>query len=139
MNNGDRCVVFYEAWQMECCGEVFRVGETVRWPVLGRGDFTLLGDEDADYLYEAHSRDFAKLMMLEGRVERVQILYRRLRPCGVSPTSLVPVEDGESVSEETIEAHGGEMLENGMRAEGYMVELSGFSLRPAEKKDITYR
>ncbi|MEV5439499.1 DUF6578 domain-containing protein [Streptomyces sp. NPDC052682] len=26
--------VFYEDWQMECCGRSFSVGEEVRWPVL---------------------------------------------------------------------------------------------------------
>lgn len=29
-----KCVVFYEDWQMECCGTKFSIGDTVKWPVI---------------------------------------------------------------------------------------------------------
>lgn len=29
----DTCIVFYESWQMECCGKAFFVGDTVKWLV----------------------------------------------------------------------------------------------------------
>ena len=27
------CMVFYESWQMECCGIAFSLGDTVKWLV----------------------------------------------------------------------------------------------------------
>lgn len=33
------CTVFYECWQMQCCGVPFSVGDVVKWLVrLGNGE-----------------------------------------------------------------------------------------------------
>lgn len=30
----EKCVVFYECWQIECCGKQFSKGDTVKWLVV---------------------------------------------------------------------------------------------------------
>ena len=47
-----KCTVFYDSWQMECCGTPFSVGDIVKWlvlkaeqlntPVMGINSFHLL-------------------------------------------------------------------------------------------------
>lgn len=43
--------VYYDGWQMDCCGEPFKIGDMVQWDcVKSNNDFLV----QADYYYEAH-------------------------------------------------------------------------------------
>ena len=49
-----KCTVFYESWQLECCGKAFSIGDIVKW-------FVDLGT--IDYCYEAHDENWEKLFV----------------------------------------------------------------------------
>lgn len=54
-----KCNVFYESWQMECCGTAFSVGDTVKWLVYKAEQLNTPVDiGEINYCYEAHSSDW---------------------------------------------------------------------------------
>jgi hypothetical protein len=69
-------------WQMECCGDPFEIGATVRWPVQRVTDTewmrTILGDEWAsrvEWQHEPHSDDDEIDGYLEGAVTAIKKLW----------------------------------------------------------------
>ena len=51
-----KCTVFYDSWQMECCGTPFSVGDIVKWLVLKAEQLNTPVNVGAiNYCYEAHS------------------------------------------------------------------------------------
>ena len=74
----NRCIVFYESWQMECCGTDFFIGDTVKWLVYPCNYLNTPVDVGkVEYCYEAHDSDWNKLSVLEGKVEDIKILYEK--------------------------------------------------------------
>lgn len=131
-----KCTVFYESWQMDCCGEEFSIGDTVKW-IVDITDClnTAIDIGKIDYCYEAHSSELEKLFVLEGKVEKIDVLYERYEPSKDNSKLLVAV-DGKIV-ETTYAGAFPEGLDN-MVASGYIVMLSDYTIRPAEKSDITF-
>ena len=83
-----KCTVTYDCWQMECCGTPFSVGDTVKWFVkaydtVERSDIlsdslkTYFDNWKTDYDYDAHSSDWQDILVLEGKVETIKILYHK--------------------------------------------------------------
>lgn len=73
-------MVFYESWQMECCGIAFSLGDTVKWLVRKAEQVTASVDIGRiDYCYEAHSGNWENLFVLEGKVQAIKILYQRYK------------------------------------------------------------
>ena len=71
-----KCTVFYDSWQMECCGTPFSVGDIVKWLVLKAEQLNTPVNVGAiNYCYEAHSSDWQNIFVLEGKVETIKILY----------------------------------------------------------------
>lgn len=72
-----QCVVFYEGWQIECCGTAFSIGDAIKWPV-GKGTQlnTPVKVATIDYCYEAHDSNWKKLFVLEGSL-RISRFYTR--------------------------------------------------------------
>ena len=118
------CKVFYESWQMDCCGEPFKVGDTVNWTV---GEYKKLGTCDTvdlgkvDYYYENHLFDRGDYFELEGRVIDIKILYEKFGPSKSKPTALVPVS---GVLRETSKVERFEKELNGMKVTGFIVTLT---------------
>ncbi len=70
--------VFYDDWQLQCCGEPFKVGGCVEW--LVRMPMKMSVDVGhIDYRYEAHDSE-AELFRLKGRVVKIQGLYEKFTP-----------------------------------------------------------
>ena len=131
------CVVFYEGWQMECCGMPFAVGDNVKWLVLKETQLNSPVDVGkVDYCYEAHSSAWEELFVLEGRVEKIDILYQNYEPSKDNPRYLVPVGGKLMPAKKTNDL---EEDCDGMRATGYVVRLSGVTVRPAKKEEVTFR
>lgn len=90
-------MVFYESWQMECCGIAFSLGDTVKWLVRKAEQVTASVDIGRiDYCYEAHSGN--------GRIYLFQReKHKQLKFC-ISDIKLmlVPVS-GETVEAEQVE------------------------------------
>lgn len=130
------CTVFYESWQMECCGTAFSIGDTVTWFVYKTTQINTPVDVgEINYYYEAHSSDFKNIFVLEGKVEAIKILYERYAPSTENPRFLVPI-GGKVVKTEL--AEGFEKCDN-MQASGYIVHLNEYTIRPAKKEDITFK
>lgn len=54
-----KCSVFYESWQMECCGKAFYKGDNVKWLVYKTDRLNTPVDiGKIDYCYEAHSSEW---------------------------------------------------------------------------------
>ena len=74
-------LVFYEYWQMECCGNPFKVGDKIKWLVTESEGLRLPIDVGrVNYIYEAHSSELEKLYMFEGAVTEISILYVKYVP-----------------------------------------------------------
>lgn len=133
------CKVFYDSWQLECCGYPFGIGDTVKWLVHELGEDGLNSPVDmgrVDYCYEAHSCEWQKLFMFEGKVERIQTLYQKYEPSKDNAKYLVPV-GGKLV--ESQRAQGYEKDMDGLKATGYLVSISGPAVRPARKEEVTFK
>lgn len=57
-------IIQYESWQYECCGEFFKIGDIVKWPVHKDGD---------EYWYAAHG---GAELQIEGKIIEIVALYR---------------------------------------------------------------
>ena len=132
-----KCIVFYESWQMECCGKSFSIGDTVKWLVYETEQINTPVDIGRiNYYYEAHSSDWQNLFILEGRVETIKILYHQYKPTVSNPRLLIPV-NGEIVEAER--AEGFDKKLNDMEASGYVVGLNEYTIRPAKREEVTFR
>lgn len=129
------CTVFYDCWQMECCGIPFTAGDKVKWVVCpGGGLRTAVDLSYVDYCYEAHSEYKPEFSVLEGTVVKIELLCQRYEPDRNRPRLLVPVS-GELFPIER--AEGYDKAPEGMQASGYVVVIGDHTVRPARKEDIT--
>ena len=61
-----KCTVFYESWQLKCCGKAFSIGDIVKWFVYKIEREQILAPVDLgtiDYCYEAHDENWEKLFV----------------------------------------------------------------------------
>lgn len=69
-----KTTVYYESWQMQCCGEPFAIGDTVKWDCLkADGSYAI----KADYYYEAHNiPKRTMLYQIKGKVSKIDaVIY----------------------------------------------------------------
>lgn len=73
-----KCRVFYDTWQMDCCGEAFALGDLITWTVVETKDMrsNFFDFSTVDYYCENHS-SYQKLFLIQGKVERIFILYQK--------------------------------------------------------------
>lgn len=130
------CIVFYESWQLECCGQGFSNGDRIRWLVCqAQAADSSAGMGKVDYFYEAHTSHWEELWVLEGKVERIQILYQRYQKVENSLYLLVPV-GGELI--ETDCARGFDKELGDLKPSGYRVALSECTIRPAKREEVNF-
>ncbi|WP_406435133.1 hypothetical protein OHB00_15040 [Streptomyces sp. NBC_00631] len=85
--------VFYEDWQMECCGKPFAVGDDVAWKLVAYGAGARR--ERAGYGAEAWVENHGGPdRPTTGRVHAVELVHGEFRFPAADP---VPVEPGEGV------------------------------------------
>ena len=129
--------VYYEMWQMECCGEPFSVGDTVKW-LVQKAEFIDMPIDVSDipYCYQAHSSEWKKLFVLEGKVKRIEVLYQTYKRSNTDSRWL------DSVSGELKEADNACGNEGGWdgptKASGYVVVLQEATVRRAKKSEVTF-
>ena len=131
------CKVYYEMWQMECCGKPFSVGDRVTWLVSKSELENMFIDvSDLDFYYEAHSSDWKNLFVLEGKVKQIEILYQTYKCSETDSRQLFPVS---GKLEETDNACGNEGGWDGLvKGSGYVVVLQETTIRPAKKSEVTF-
>lgn len=131
------CTVFYESWQMECCGTAFSVGDTVKWLVYKTEQINTPVDiGEINYCYEAHSSDWQNIFVLEGKVETIKMLYQKYVPSIKNSRLFVPV-DGETVAVKRVE--GFEKKIQDMELSGYIVGISQYTVRPAAQEEVPFK
>lgn len=126
-----KCRVFYEIWEMECCGAPFSVGDRVKWQVGTVQDGQITAPLDighVDYWYDAHDF-FAEVSVLEGTVAKIEILYESLEASSENPLESIAV-GGEL--KETDKADGTEEDRGALRVIAYLAELTDCRLENAE-------
>ena len=131
--------VFYELWQMECCGTPFKLGDSIDWLVMPAKGIKLSEViEGLDYYYEAHSDDWENIFVLKGRVEDISIFYEKYELVEGEPHNMkVPVPDiNENVK--TDSSHIDEKERGDLKAAGYIVEICDTTVRPARKEEVTF-
>lgn len=131
------CTVLYAGWQMQCCGDPFKIGDSVRWLVLKCKNLSLPIDiESIDYAYEAHSSDYRGLFMLNGIVTDIRALYCNYEVSPDNPQLLIPVS-GFTIN--TDHADGWEKSIGSSKFSDYIVNLKNITIRPAEQSEVTFK
>lgn len=124
--------VFYELWQMECCGEPFKRGDNVEWYVIPADRLvTAIKTEGLEYVYDAHFDNWDGVLKLKGVVSSISVYYEKYESVSVSGRNMLkPVpgisEEIPTDSSEEVEKHRGEL-----QASGYIIELENVSVTPA--------
>lgn len=116
--------IYYDEWEMACCGTSFSIGDTVEWEISENNKvFTPVNIGNIDYCYDAHSFDRDKILFLKGKVKKIKILYHKYVP---DVNTLIAVDgillDGNI-------AQGFEEDFEDMKIAGYVVELSECVIR----------
>lgn len=133
----NRCVVLYEDWQFECCGEAYAVGENIKWLVLRVENIDIpIKTDKIDYYYEAHSSDYKKLFVLEGKINKIKALYEKYAESKDNPKLLIPV-DGFLYDINSCQEKVGR--KDDMAFSAYLVYIENFSIRPALESEVTFR
>ncbi len=134
MNN---CVVLYEDWQFECCGENFEVGNNIKWLVTNVENINIpIKTDKIDYYYEAHSSDYKKIFVLEGTIKQIKVLYEKYKTSDNNPRLLIPFDgalyDVFSCKEKMNE-------KNDMKFSSYLVYIENYSIRPSLESEVTFK
>lgn len=114
--------IFYEDWQLQCCGEPFVVGAEVKWTVRRPQDNPpwLPEVEPIDWYGEHHGNE---THALTGSVERIEATWRNYRPQEPGSRMLVPIA-GTFRAQDVQSADGWEELNRSSeKFEGYLVTL----------------
>ncbi|MDN5383566.1 MULTISPECIES: DUF6578 domain-containing protein [unclassified Streptomyces] len=88
--------VFYESWQMECCGTPFSVGQEVSWPLRPVDPEDVLGEhcDKEKYggmlLVEQHLDPGPEIT---GRVRAIRLVHRVYEETGPGSRTFVPTPD----------------------------------------------
>lgn len=118
--------IWVEAWQLQCCGDPFGVGELVSWTVPEAVDreylATVIGEEAAagvsDY-EDRHDVSGGDVRSLSGTVKEISAVSCHFAPQG---RALYPVP-GTAVVEARSRADGWEHEHESLRFLGYIVSL----------------
>lgn len=95
-------IIYYESWQMDCCGDPFKIGDLIKWDVVDDNS-TYPSDLNIvpDFGYEAHSFDGDGLKTIIGTVQKIFNVYYSYKDCPnrkvsyPSSTALLSVECSE--------------------------------------------
>ena len=122
------CRVYYESWQMDCCGESFAIGDVVCWTVCACPDswtFQTVDIGKIDYCYENHLFDHGPYYDLEGTVTDIMILYEKHESSKSQSSMSVPVR---GVLKKVSRINRYKKGYNEMSVSGYIVTLKDIKM-----------
>jgi hypothetical protein len=133
--------VSYEDWQMQCCGDPFKIGDSIDWLVY-KWSGNSLDTEDSligiDFIYDAHgTRVDNEMFSLHGVVIEIQAEYYktelRLHPRIHSGQKPVPTFVYEKSCSVTL-ADGKDKDIDGLEFGSYRVTLQDCVLLPVNRE-----
>lgn len=127
--------VFYELWQMECCGKPFKIGDPVEWYVISADRLVRPFDIDGlEYFYDAHFDDWDGIYMLKGVVSNISVYYEKFELITAPGHNMLKPVPGTSEAVATDSSEDVEEYRGELKASGYIVELDGVTVNPAKHK-----
>ena len=126
------CRAWYACWQMQCCGDPFKIGDVVKWLVCEpHGEIRAVVDlGHLDYWYEAHDTEI-QLFYFTGTVTSIKGLFEQYIQSEDDPRFWFPTK-GELI--DITSADGWEEPKGDLEIIGYIVELENCSIEPMKKK-----
>ena len=89
MQKMNKCTVLIAAWEMQCCGTPFKIGDIVEWCVekdeSGKLDFVDVDNIDFDYVGHYTENDIQEL---QGKIVSIAAIHYAYRS---SSKSLIPI------------------------------------------------
>lgn len=116
---------------MQCCGDPFKIGDTIKWIVVKDKEYQFLISDDTtlgdlDYIYEAHGYSHtAEPFNLTGVVKKIWGLYEKYEPSNKDPNFPLVSTHGELIELDSVD--GWEEPIGELEISGYVVELEDFS------------
>lgn len=105
--------VFYELWEMECCGEPFKLGDNIEWYGISADRLVDALDIDGlEYVYDAHFDDWDGILKIKGVVSCISVYYEKyelisnsahnmLKPVpGIS--EVISIDSSEEMEKDTV-------------------------------------
>lgn len=127
--------VWITCWEMECCGEPFKVGDSVQWPAVPveRSEWLERLFEGRQvvvhYDYRAHAddEDEPSLIQISGRVERIDVVTAAMMTPIDAIAGELEVAEGTAELHPIRQARRGRPVAETHQAEfvGYLVMLDG--------------
>ncbi len=78
----ETCKVLYDVWEMQCCGEPFKIGSRIKWSGAKITDECLPDYKgQVDYYYQAHECE-ELLSKMEGIVKSITVHYYTFKKKG---------------------------------------------------------
>ena len=131
-----KCSVIIDTWQIQCCGERFKVGEKVKWCVeyFGKSldSYPYIGS--VDYYYENHPTKTNGYYTFTGIVASIEVLYVHLIPDPVDVKMLIALPD--TYSKPVREAAVRVKNDNEHSFDGYIVHFDDYQIRPEDEDEI---
>ena len=128
----DSCTLYYESWQIQCCGDPFAVGDKVEWECISPSAYknahgTIIDFDEDHHGFATHA--------IEGVITKI-IAERSEFPKGKRE---VRYDKAETIKEELQHADGWESDKRDDETTertfwGYIVELKDVTVRPLKKK-----
>jgi len=122
--------IWVDAWQLQCCGEPFRVGSRVAWTLRDAGpDWleTVLGAEAAravDAAEEHHGGVSEETEPVTGTVTRISAVHCRYDPRPGDDPRALPVVRGSAALTDLKSADGWTADRGEERFAGYIVQFA---------------
>ncbi|MDR0872973.1 MAG: hypothetical protein LBN27_05835 [Prevotellaceae bacterium] len=114
-------IVEIDDWQMQCCGDPFKVGDIIEWTVLKWNFEKLVVDVgNIDFYYENHADSSAELFKIKGTVKKIVAIHCVYQSKSKKDNTLVPVS---GITVDVTEADGWDKDIEGMRFFGYCAYL----------------
>ena len=127
--------VFYELWQMECCGKPFKVGDLIEWYVINADRLIHPFDiEGLEYFYDAHFDEWDGIYMIKGIVSDISVYYERYELIPASGHNILQPIPGTSEVIAIDSSEGVEKYRGELQASGYIVGLKDASITIAKKE-----
>ena len=134
-DNMEKCKVLIDSWQIECCGDRFKIGESVKWRLVHFGkaidSYKTVGD--IDYLYENHPTNSDGYYVITGTVASIEVIFAKFVSDPSQGKKVMRISD--TYTKPVREAAIWVKNERKYEFDGYIVHFEDYEIRPEEKDE----